>query len=199
MNRKPIFDAVRTLLRRGFTSAEVTALDAAIDASIAFPAADAPAAGRSVSPKGIALIHKWEGCARRRRDGMIEAYPDPGSKDGKPWTIGWGSTGPDIARGTVWTQAQADARFERDLVRYAAEVADAIGSAPTTQDQFDALVAFHYNTGAIRKATLTKKHKAGEYAGAAAEFGKWIYNDGKPLEGLRKRRADEAALYMGKH
>lgn len=153
---------------------------------------------RDVSPKGIALMHKWEGCARRRTDGLIEAYPDPGSKDGRPWTIGWGSTGPDITKGTVWTQAQADARFERDLVKYAAEVADAIGSAPTTQDQFDALVAFHYNTGAIRKATLTKKHKAGDYAGAAAEFGKWIYNDGKPLEGLRKRRADEAALYMGK-
>ncbi len=32
MNRKPIFDAVRTMLGRGFTHAEVDALDDAIDA-----------------------------------------------------------------------------------------------------------------------------------------------------------------------
>ncbi|KPH62326.1 lysozyme [Novosphingobium sp. ST904] len=151
---------------------------------------------RTLGPKGKALIHKWEGCAKKRADGRFEAYPDPGSKDGKPWTIGWGSTGPDIAKGTVWTQAQCDARFEREIVRYVNEVAKAIGSAPTTPNQFDALVSFHYNTGAIFKATLTKLHVAGKHAGAAAEFGKWINNDGKPLEGLRRRRADEAALYQ---
>lgn len=150
---------------------------------------------RTISAAGIALMHKWEGLAKKRPDGMIEAYPDPGSKDGKPWTIGWGSTGSDIGPGTVWTREQADARFERDLVKYADEVSSAIGGASTTQAQFDALVAFHYNTGAIRKATLTKLHKAGNYEGAAKEFAKWIYNDGKPMEGLRKRRADEVALY----
>lgn len=151
-----------------------------------------------VGPKCIALMHKWEGCDKRMPDGRLAAYPDPGSKDGHPWTIGWGSTGSDIRKGTVWTQEQCDARFERDLVRFAAEVAKAIGSTPTTQDQFDALVAFHYNTGAIGTATLTKKHKAKDYAGAALEFGKWINNNGKPLKGLISRRADERKLYEGR-
>jgi GH24 family phage-related lysozyme (muramidase) len=141
-----------------------------------------------IGPKGIALMHRWEGCE-------LKAYPDPGSADGKPWTIGWGATGPGINPGTVWTQAQADARFEQDLAKYAAAVSKAIGAAKTTQEQFDALVSFHYNTGAIRTATLTKKHVAGDYAGAVKEFARWTKNDGRVMQGLVNRRADEANLY----
>ena len=72
----------------------------------------------------------------------------------------------------------------------------AIGDAPTTQAQYDALVSFHYNTGAIATATLTKLHRQGKFAEAAGEFGKWIHAGGKVLPGLVKRRAAEAALYM---
>ncbi|MFD2135423.1 lysozyme [Novosphingobium resinovorum] len=144
---------------------------------------------------GAKLIKKWEGCARRLADGTFAAYPDPGSVDGKPWTIGWGSTGPDVRKGVVWTQAQCDARFDVDMVDYVKEVAAFIGSAATSQNQFDALVSFHYNTGKITSSTLGKLHKAGDFAGAQAQFGKWIYNDGKPMTGLKNRRADEAKLY----
>lgn len=189
--RKPIFDEVRLLLGRGFTTAEVAALDHAIDKALG----DVTAPTLELGDAGQALIRKWEGCARRRPDGMIEAYPDPGSRDGTPWTIGWGSTGPDVGPGTVWSQAQCDARLDAALVRYSREVAAALGDAATSQGQFDALVSFHYNTGAISKATLTKLHRQGRHAEAAAQFGKWIYNDGKVMEGLKRRRAEEAALY----
>ncbi len=193
-HRKPIFDEVRLLLGRGFTAQEVSKLDRAIDAALA---ATGPASegGFALASAGRALIRKWEGCARRRADGLFEAYPDPGSKDGKPWTIGWGSTGADIGSGTVWTQAQCDARFDSEIVRYVREVIAAIGDAATSPGQFDALVSFHYNTGAIAKATLTKLHRQGRFTEATAEFGKWIYNDGKVLEGLKRRRDEEAALY----
>jgi GH24 family phage-related lysozyme (muramidase) len=193
-HRKPIFDEVRLLLGRGFTAQEVSKLDRAIDAALA---ATGPASesGFALGSAGRALIRKWEGCARRRADGLFEAYPDPGSKDGKPWTIGWDSTGADIGSGTVWTQAQCDARFDSEIVRYVREVIAAIGDAATSPGQFDALVSFHYNTGAIAKASLTKLHHQGRFTEAAAEFGKWIYNDGKVLEGLKRRRAEEAALY----
>ena len=30
-----------------------------------------------------------------------KAYPDPGSKDGKPWTIGIGHTGAEVVEGLV--------------------------------------------------------------------------------------------------
>ena len=147
---------------------------------------------------GEAIIHAFEGCAKKRGDGKFEAYPEPGSRDGHPWTIGWGSTGLDVRPGTVWTQEQCDARFLVDIERYVRDVRKAIGDAPTTPNQFDALVSFHYNTGAIASATLTKKHKAGDYAGAAREFAKWNKNDGKVMPGLTRRRKAEADLYGSK-
>lgn len=143
-----------------------------------------------VGPKGKAIIQRNESC-------KLTAYPDPGT-GGKPWTIGWGTTvidGRPVRPGETITQAQADALFEADLARFAKEVEAAIGDAPTTQEQFDALVSFHYNTGKIASATLTRKHKARDYEAAAAEFGKWVFAGGKKLNGLVRRRAEEAVLY----
>jgi lysozyme len=156
---------------------------------------------RTIGTDGIALIKRFEGCARLRTDGMVEAYPDPGT-GGAPWTIGWGATGPDHVHGgtigqhTVWSQAQCDDRLADDLARYAADVARTLGDAPTTQAQFDALVSFHYNTGAIARATLTRKHIAGDYPGAALEFARWNRAGGRVLKGLSRRRAAEVELYL---
>jgi lysozyme len=149
---------------------------------------------RRLGMDGIRLIQQFEGIARLRPDGRVEAYPDPGT-GGAPWTIGWGSTGPGIGPGTIWTRAQCDARLARDLERFAREVDRALGDAPTSAGQFDALVSFHYNTGAIGRATLTRKHCSGDHAGAAAEFARWNRAGGRVLKGLTRRRAAEAALY----
>ena len=156
--------------------------------------ASSPTPPGSIGPAGTALIKRFEGCARARADGLFEAYPDPGTGSA-PWTIGWGATGAGIRAGLAWTQAECDARLTRDLERYARDVARAIGTAATTQSQFDALVSFHYNTGAIAKATLTRLHIAGRYREAAAEFAKWVNAGGKRLPGLIRRRSAEAALY----
>ena len=167
----------------------------------ALPAANAHATPRRIGPAGVALVKRFEGCARLRGDGLVEAYPDPGT-GGAPWTIGWGATGRDrftggrIGPDTRWTQAQCDARLAEDLAAHAAEVAAAIGEAPTTQAQFDALVSFHYNTGAIARATLTQRHVAGDHAGAAREFARWNRAGGRVLKGLVRRRAAEAELYL---
>jgi GH24 family phage-related lysozyme (muramidase) len=150
---------------------------------------------RRTGEAGQALIRGFESCARLRPDGLVEAYPDPGT-GGAPWTIGWGATGAGIGPGTVWTREQCDARLTRDLERFEREVARALGAAPTSQNQFDALVSFHYNTGAIARASLTKLHKTGDHAATAAEFGKWTRAGGRVLKGLVRRRAAEAALYL---
>lgn len=185
--RRPIFDAIKAARGQGFTAPEVGAIDAVLDA---LQVPHETSGGRQVGPKGLALIQEWEGC-------KLDAYPDPGSADGNPWTIGYGATGEGIHKGVSWTKAQCDARLRQDLQKYAAEVSKAIGDVPTTQDQFDALVAFHYNTGKIGEAMLTKKHKAGDYAGAALEFRKWVNNNGKRMQGLVNRRAAEEKLYRG--
>jgi len=193
--RAAIFAAVRAAGGPGLFNdpARIAALDSLLDTF----GIERHGSGRhEISPAGIALIQRFESCARPLGDGRFAAYPDPGGKDGRPWTIGWGSTGPDIDASTVWTQLECNARFTRDLQRYVAEVVAALDGAPASQGQFDALVSFHYNTGAIRRATLTRRHKSGDYVGAAREFGKWIYSDGRRLAGLVRRRAAEASLYL---
>ncbi len=213
MNRKPIFTAVKALLRERkvsekFTLPEVKALDAAIDEALgelivvtaSKPTPEpTPTTGRKVSQRGIDLMHNFEKC-------VLEAYPDPGSRDGHPWTIGWGSTGEGIYKGVTWTQAEADERFARDLEhKYGKAVDRLLGSAPTTQHQFDAMVALCYNIGigttdtkypgGFTRSSVLRKHKAGDYHGAAVAFGMWVKNDGKVMRGLVRRRAAEADLY----
>lgn len=144
----------------------------------------------------VSLVQEFEGCAKKHSDGSIRAYPDPGS-GGDPWTIGWGSTGPDIKPGTIWTQQQCDDRLSADLTSFAAKVSAVIGSAATTQHQFDALTSFAYNVGVgnLQASTLLKLHKAGDHAGAEAQFARWNKAAGKVMAGLTRRRAAEAALY----
>ena len=203
MHRKTIFDAVRRMLGRGFTQTEARALDRAIDAASgeadfflqeSVTTAPIPTATPSVSERGFALIQQFEGCAKVRADGLVEAYPDPGT-GAEPWTIGWGATGAGIGPGTVWTRQECDARLSADIARHAADVIRALGGAPATQGQFDALVSFHYNTGAIQRATLTKRHREGDYAAAVREFARWNRAGGRGLAGLTRRRAAEARLY----
>lgn len=68
---------------------------------------------------------------------------------------------------------------------------------PLNQNQFDALVDFAYNAGVVnlQSSTLLKKLNAGDYAGAAKEFDKWVYGGGKKLGGLVRRRAKERTLF----
>lgn len=207
-NPADLFNKIRSMLHaRGSTlrQDEVDALGVILESGAKPAAPSAPERAfvpTRVSAEGEQLIKRFEGCARLRPDGLVEAYPDPGT-GGDPWTIGWGATGQDhftggkIRRGTVWTQAQCDQRLREDLPRYAREVIAALGPAisATSQAQFDALVSFHYNTGAIARATLTRKHVAGDYAGAADEFRRWTRAGGRVLQGLVRRRAAEADLY----
>lgn len=181
---KALFDAIRTIKGSALSQADVDAVNAALNVASAAP----PLPVKRVSPGGIDLIHSFESC-------RLEAYPDPGSVDGRPWTIGWGSTGPGIAKGVVWTQEQADARFAADLGRF--EKAVGLMAPVTTQNQFDALVSFAYNVGlaALNDSTLLRMHNAGNYTGAKAQFSRWSKNDGKTMAGLVRRRAAEAALY----
>lgn len=151
----------------------------------------------TLGPAGAALIKGFESCGRAIGQGKFAAYPDPGT-GAAPWTIGWGSTGPDIKPGLVWGQAQCDARFERDTQQCAAAVAELLrGGAATSQNQFDALVSFAYNAGrkALAGSTLLKLHRAGNYARAAAQFEVWDHAGGRVMTGLLRRRKAEAALY----
>lgn len=143
----------------------------------------------NLSSNGIAVAHYFEQCE-------LIAYPDPGSTDGKPWTIGWGHTGPEVVPGLTWSQAQADAAFVADIAKFERGVTGLV-KVPLTQGQFDALVLFHYNTGALGTSTLLRMVNAGDLTDARAQFARWNKNDGKVMRGLTRRRAAEEALWLG--
>lgn len=190
MNAARLFAIIRRLKGEGLTQAEVDEINAALTYDDEIVVTAAPSL--RTSAKGIALMQEHEGC-------RLKAYPDPGSQDGHPWTIGYGATGPGITQGTVWTQEQADQRFAQDVAKRESVLAQILGGAPTTQNQWDALMSLGYNIGmgerGLKTSTLMRMHKDGDYAGAAAQFPRWNRNDGKVMAGLVKRRAAEAALY----
>ena len=119
------------------------------------------------------------------------------------WTYGIGHTlgagYPDPAKMQRGMPTNLDAAlrdvfdlFRRDVAKYEAAVNRAV-KVPVTQAQFDALVSFHYNTGAIGRASLVKRLNAGDVAGAAAGFMAWK----KPAEIIARRKAEQAMFANG--
>ena len=117
------------------------------------------------------------------------------------WTFGIGHTAaagaPDPARMPRGMPADLDAGiaqafrlFRSDLARYEADVLRAV-PVPLAPHEFDALVSFHYNTGAIARAALTRALNAGDRAAAGAAFMNWL----RPAS-LRPRREAERDLFL---
>ncbi len=79
--------------------------------------------------------------------------------------------------------------FRADLAKYGADVLRAV-KVPMAQHEFDALVSFHFNTGAIARAKVTEHLNRGDRAAAAAAFMAWT----KPA-GITDRRKAEQALF----
>lgn len=143
---------------------------------------------QTMSPKGIAFLMAEEAI-------VLRAYRDSGGV----WTIGAGHTAaagpPKVAEGQRITLDEALAIKRRDLAGFEAEVRAAI-SVDLQQHQFDALVSFHYNTGAIRKGSVDDKINAGDVAGAMATLRLYRKDrKGHVLEGLVARRARETAMF----
>jgi len=84
---------------------------------------------------------------------------------------------------------EALALFRGDVARYEAAVDKAV-TVPLKQHEFDALVSFHYNTGAIGRASAITRLNAGDKAGAAEALMLWK----KPPE-IVKRRSTERRLF----
>ena len=197
MDQKVLFDAIRKVKGSGLTQDDVNLINRALMADLVTMVRS----GFSLGSAGQDLIHSYESL-------RLKSYPDPGPT-GLPITNGWGTTvgedGRPIKLGEVWTKEKADRLYLRDIDMFVRGVNTLIGNSPTTQNQFDALVSFAYNVGldidedltaeGLGDSTLLKKHRAGDYAGAKAEFAKWNKSKGVVLNGLIKRRAAEAELY----
>jgi lysozyme len=139
----------------------------------------------SYDNQGLALTEGFEGC-------RLEAYQDVRGV----WTIGYGHTGADVYAGKVITQTEAEQLLSMD-VHTAEACVNLRVKVPITQDEFDALVDFAFNVGreAFLQSTLLARLNAGDIAGAAEEFGRWVHAGQGISSGLVRRREAEAELF----
>ena len=141
---------------------------------------------KRMSERGIDLLKRFEGFRGAK-------YEDSA---GVP-TIGYGFTGDEVDQGEMTEDEAERVLREEYLPQYEQAVADLV-KVPLKQNEFDALVSLTYNIGpgAFAQSTLLKKLNEGDKEGAAREFSKWVYADGKKLEGLKKRRAAERITFL---
>ena len=136
------------------------------------------------SQRGIDLIKRFEGL-------RLTAYDDGVGVQ----TIGYGHTA-GVKPGMTITEDQA-VQFLREDLHSAERDIDRLVTVHLCQHQFDALASLVFNIGgtAFRDSTLLRKLNAGDYAGAAVQFDRWVHGGGKILPGLVKRRAAERAMF----
>ena len=113
------------------------------------------------------------------------------------WTVGVGHTAaagpPNPATDKrTYSVPELVELFRKDVAKYEADVLRAV-KVRLSQTQFDALVSFHYNTGAIAKAKLTTLLNAGDYAAAANGFMGWS----KPAEIIPRREKEQKLFRSG--
>jgi lysozyme len=113
------------------------------------------------------------------------------------YSIGFGHNGVTADHPPI-TRDQAIALLNEDIKPRAQAVADSV-KVKLTLEQYTALVSLVYNigAGAFRGSDLLIKLNVSNYAGAAAEFERWVHG-GMPLvvlPGLVSRRLQEKELF----
>lgn len=121
------------------------------------------------------------------------AYSDQGGR----WTVGYGSTGPDIIKGVRFSREQARLRLHDDLVSVSRNISKYI-KIDLNPHQSDAVLSLSYNIGArhfIESAVLRLINQY-HLPEAADRFLKWDMVDGKVINGLVRRRRMERDLFL---
>lgn len=143
-----------------------------------------------VSPNGVDFIKQFEGLE------LVSYQCQAGV-----WTIGYGTTGPEIGPHMNITKAEADRLFETDLSVFEQGVNNYL-KVKVNQNEFDALVSFAYNVGlgAFGSSTLLRllNDNCSKQV-IASEFLRWVkVQNGNVSEGLKIRREKEKQLFLTK-
>lgn len=145
-----------------------------------------------ISDNGYQLIREFEGF-------RSQAYLDTGGV----WTIGYGTikypNGVRVKKGDICTQGQAELWLQNDCAWVDACLNKYVKTT-ISQNQFDALASFVYNVGepSFIKSTMLTLINKGELQNSAIQFDRWVFDNGKKIDGLANRRAKEKALFQKK-
>lgn len=127
---------------------------------------------------------------------------------GAPWTIGVGMTGGGIKAGLRWSREVSQANLEGRVEQDREDVGDSI-QMPTEPWELAGLLSFVFNVGvrAFKTSTLLRLFNRGDKPGCANQFidpatgdSPWDNAGGvKNIPGLRNRRRQERAMFLGTH
>lgn len=139
------------------------------------------------SDAGRKFIEQWEGL-------FLHTYNDGVGVA----TIGYGHTtaaGPPVVHyGMTITEPEADAILAADLASVEADV-NRLVKAPINQNQFDALVSFHFNTGGLARSSVLRDVNSGLLQHVPDDLMLWTHAGGRVLLGLVRRRRAEGVLF----
>lgn len=114
-------------------------------------------------------------------------------------TIGYGHTtaagGPKVYPGQTITEKEADQILADDLARVEKDVERIVPGL--RQNEFDALVSFHFNTGDLAKSSIPPKLKRGQVQDAMATLLLYVNGGGRQMKGLVRRRKAERLMFLG--
>nr|DAI76081.1 MAG TPA: lysozyme [Caudoviricetes sp.] len=145
------------------------------------------AAALSLSAAGLLGLTSYEGYRET-------AYlPTPNDVP----TVGFGSTD-GVKLGDRVTVPEALSRLRNDVEKAESALVQCV-HVPLNQGEYDAFTSLAFNIGAkaFCGSTLVKRLNAGDYAGACSEIRRWVYQGGKKLPGLVKRRESEYLTCIG--
>lgn len=206
MSRAEIFGAIKVARGRGWTSTAtdereigeidslLTRIGVPVDAS---PAPTEPAKKPPVKTLagviGVAaaalltpLVMQWEGRENTAYKDIVGV-----------WTICDGDT-KDVKPGQVATDAECNARLERQLIAHAEPV---LACTPTLKDKPHALaaaasLAYNVGTAAYCKSTVDRRFDAGDIKGGCDALLAWRFAGGKEVKGLLNRRTAERTICL---
>lgn len=149
---------------------------------------------KTISDNGIHFVKAWETFV------PTPYYATANEKERGILTWGYGHTGTRAQAPAQASEADALELLRCDLAAAVAAV-DAVAHPSLTQAQFDAVVDLVFNAGAgvIGAGTGTGQAlRLGDIGNLRYKLGQFIYQNGKPLLGLRRRTAGRLALFDGK-
>ena len=135
------------------------------------------------SQRGINLIKQFEGV-------RLTAYKCPAGV----YTIGYGHTR-GVQRGMRITEEEASAFLAADLRNSEKAVERYESFYHWNQNEFDALVSFTFNCGAVNLRALLRNGRRNR-SQIAETLPLYRKAGGKVLKGLERRRAAEKALFL---
>lgn len=147
---------------------------------------------RSINEAGLNLIKSFEGL-------RLTAYQDVAGI----WTIGYGHIR-GVREGMTITEDQATQFLQQDLTDTEASVDASTSTAPTSNNQYAAMVSLCFNIGRgnFQSSSVLRFHLARNYTSAADAFLLWdkghVNGQLVEVQGLLNRRRAERDLYLTK-